>query len=101
MKEVVEFNGKHHLQFNSIYVCTQKVAGDRHGLTEQLQNTGIAGLGFLVSQNSVGSMECGGGGGNRSSAERQRRVEESDNLEEEEEEEEEEDVVPGHWDLDI
>ena len=60
-------DGKRHLQFNAMYVCTMKVAKkDRHGLTTQPQNTGITDFsGFLGSQNSVGSMERRGGDGDR------------------------------------
>ena len=63
-----------------MYVCMVQFAGEKHGLTAQPQNAGIANFSFLGSQNSVGSIEHGGRGGNRSNAERQRRVEESDNL---------------------
>ena len=36
-KETVFYRGKHHVQFNSMYVCTLKVAGERHGITAQAQ----------------------------------------------------------------
>ncbi len=47
-----------------MYVCTLKVAKDRHGLTAQPEDAGIADFGFLGSQNST-SMECGGRAGER------------------------------------
>ena len=59
-KEVVEYKDKLHQQFNSMYVVTLKVAGERHGLTSQPKKGGIADFGFLGSQNSADS---GGGGG--------------------------------------
>jgi hypothetical protein len=65
MKETVIFHGKKHMQFNSMYVCTLKVAGDRHGKQAQPQRGGIADFGFLRSQDSVPSDHGGGGGGGR------------------------------------
>jgi hypothetical protein len=43
-KEAVEDKGKSQIQFNPMYVCTLKVAEDRHGLTLQLQGRGNRGL---------------------------------------------------------
>ena len=87
-KETVHYRGKEHIQFNSMYVCTLKVAGERHGITSQAQRGGIIDFGFLGSQNSA-SIDRGGGGGDRANTpEQQGRVEESDDSSEEEEEEE-------------
>ena len=87
-KETVLYNGKHHIQFNSMYVCTLKVAGERHGITAQAQRGGIVDFGFLGSQNSA-SIDRGGGGGNGGNTEQQGgMVEESDDSSEEDEEEE-------------
>jgi len=44
-KQKVTFRGKAHMQFNCMYVCTLKVANDRHGLTAQPENAGIADFG--------------------------------------------------------
>jgi hypothetical protein len=60
----VYYDKKEHIQFNTMYVCTLKVAKDRHGLQKQPEDTGIADFGFLGSQNSA-SMECGGRAGER------------------------------------
>ncbi len=38
-----------------MYVCTLKVAGDRHGLTLQPKKGGIVDFGFVGSQNSAAS----------------------------------------------
>jgi hypothetical protein len=61
-KETVFYKGKDHIQFNSMYVCTLKVAGERHSITAQAQRGGIVDFGFLGSQNSA-SIDRGGGGG--------------------------------------
>jgi hypothetical protein len=58
-KETVLYKGKQHVQFNSMYVCTLKVAGERHGITAQAQRGGIVDFG---SQNSA-SIDRGGRGG--------------------------------------
>ena len=63
MKQKVTFNGKTHMQFNSMYVCRLKVANDRHGLTAQPKNVGIADFGFRGSQSSTEVDRGGGGGG--------------------------------------
>ena len=84
------YKGKHHIQFNSMYVCTLKVAGERHGITAQAQRGGIIDFGFLGSQNSA-SIDRGGGGGdggNNAALEQQGRVEESEGSSEEEDEDE-------------
>jgi hypothetical protein len=60
----VYYDKKEHIQFNTMYVCTLKVAKDRHGLTAQPEDAGIANFGFLGSQNST-SMERGGRAGER------------------------------------
>ena len=69
-KQKVHCNGKTHMQFNCMYVCTLKVAIDRHGLTAQPTNAGIADFGFLGSQDSAeadrGGGGSGGGGGGKS-----------------------------------
>jgi hypothetical protein len=62
-KQKVTFNGKTHMQINSMYVCRLKVANDRHGLTAQPKNAGIADFGFLGSQSSAEVDRGGGGGG--------------------------------------
>ena len=82
-KETMLYNGNHHIQFNSMYVCTLKVAG-------QAQREGIVDFGFLGSQNSA-SIDRGGGGGdggNNAALEQQGRVEESEESSEEEDEDE-------------
>jgi hypothetical protein len=68
-KETVFYKGKQHVQFNSMYVCTLKVAGERHGITAQAQRGEIIDLGFLGSQNSA-SIGRGGGGGDGENAAR-------------------------------
>jgi hypothetical protein len=40
-KETVLYKCKQHVQFNSMYVCMLKVAGERHGITAQAQRGGI------------------------------------------------------------
>ncbi len=60
----VYYDKKEHIQFNMMYVCTLKVAKNRHGLQKQPEDAGIADFGFLGSQNSA-SMECGGTAGER------------------------------------
>jgi hypothetical protein len=60
-KQKVTFNGKMHMQFNSMYVCWLKVANNRHGLTAQPTNAGIVDFGFLGSQ-SKAEVDHGGGG---------------------------------------
>jgi len=89
-KEIVYYKGKEHIQFNSMYVCTLKVAGERHGITAQVQRGGIVDFGFLGSQNSA-SIDRGGGGGDGGNAapEQQRRVEESEDSSEDEDEDNE------------
>ncbi len=86
-KETVFYKGKQHVQFNSMYVCTLKVAGERHGITAQAQRGEIVDFRFLGSQNSA-SIDCGGGGGDGGNAapEQQGRVEESENSSSSEEE---------------
>ena len=49
-----------------MYVCWLKVANDRHGLTAQPTNAGIADFGFLGSQSSA-EVDRGGGGDGGSS----------------------------------
>ena len=63
MKQKVTFNGKTHMQFNSMYVCRLNVANDPHGLMAQPKNAGIADFGFLGSQSSTEVDRGGGGGG--------------------------------------
>ena len=88
-KETVFYKGKQHVQFNSMYVCTLKVANEQHGITAQAQRGEIIDFGFLGSQNSA-SIDRGGGGGDRGNAalEQQGRVEESDDSSEDEDEDE-------------
>ena len=89
-KETVLYKGKHRIQFNSMYVCTLKVASERHGIMAQAQRGGIVDFGFLGSQNSA-SIDRGGGGGNggnNAALEQQGRVEKSEELSEEEDEDE-------------
>ena len=45
-KKKVSFAGTRHMQFNCMYVVTLKVATDRHALTAQPTNTGIADFGL-------------------------------------------------------
>ncbi len=72
-----------------MYVCTVKVAGERHGITAQAQRGDIVDFGFLGSQNSA-SIDRGGGGGDGGNAvpEQQGREEESEDSSEEEDEDE-------------
>jgi hypothetical protein len=88
-KDTVLYNSKHHIQFISMYVCTLKVAGERHGITAQAQRGGIVDFGFLGSQNSA-SIDRGGRGGDGGNAalEQQGMVEESEDLSEEEDKDE-------------
>ena len=58
-KQKVTFVGKMHMQFNCMYVCTVRVATDRHGLTAQPKNAGFADIGFLESSAEA---DRGGGG---------------------------------------
>ena len=62
MKETVLYKGTQHVQFNSMYVCMLKVAGEQHGIMAQAQRGEIVDWGFLGSQNSA-SIDRGGGGG--------------------------------------
>ncbi|KAL3779656.1 hypothetical protein ACHAW5_003655 [Stephanodiscus triporus] len=55
----VMWTGKAHMQFNCMYVCTLKVATDRHVLTSQPKNAGFADFGFLESSAEA---DRGGGG---------------------------------------
>jgi hypothetical protein len=71
-----------------MYVCTLKVAGERHGITAQAQRGGIVDFGFLGSQNSASIDRGGGDGGNNAALEQQGRVEESEESSEEEDEDE-------------
>ena len=88
-KETVLYKGKQHVQFNSMYVCTLKVANEQHGITAQAQRGEIIDFGFLGSQNSA-SIDSGGGGGDGGNAapEQQGRVEESEDSSEDEDENE-------------
>jgi hypothetical protein len=54
--KVVHYNGRNHIQFNSMYVTTLKVAKDCHTLTLGLKFARIAKFG------DVGSLKCYGGG---------------------------------------
>ncbi len=82
-KETVLYNGKKHIQFDSMYICT-KVVGDRHGITAQAQRGGVVDFGFQGSQNSA-SIDRGGGdaaaaGGN--TGQQKRVLEDSDDMSE-------------------
>ena len=72
--EKVFYKGKDHVQFNSMYVCTLKVAGNRHGITAQPKRRDIVNFGFLGSQESASSNRGGGVDGEA----RGKRVEESE-----------------------
>ena len=76
-------------QFNSMYVCTLKVAGKQHGIMAQVQRGGNVDFCFLGSQNSA-SIDRGGGGGDGGNAapEQQGRVKESEDSSAEEDEDE-------------
>jgi hypothetical protein len=58
--KVVHYDSQDHIQFNSMYVTTLKVAKDRHTLTLGPKFTGIAKFG------DVRSIKRNGGGGSRS-----------------------------------
>jgi hypothetical protein len=88
-KETVLYKGKQHVQFNSMYVCTLKVASERHGITAQAQRGEIIDFGFLGSQNSAPIDRGGGGGGGGNAAPEQQgrvEVEESEDSSEDEDE---------------
>ncbi len=63
------YHDKKHIQFNTMYVCTMKVAKNRHSLTAQPEDAGIVDFGFLGSQKHCihqawrQSWQEGGGGG--------------------------------------
>jgi hypothetical protein len=57
--KVVHYEGRDHIQFNSMYVTTLKVAKDCHTLTLGPKFAGIAKFG------DVGSLKCNGGDGGR------------------------------------
>ncbi len=57
--KVVHYEGRDHIQFNSMYVMTLKVAKDCHTLTLGPKFAGIAKFG------DVGLLKCDGGGGGR------------------------------------
>jgi len=80
--EKVFYKGKDHMQFNSMYVCTLKVAGDRHGITAQPKRGDTVDFGFLGSQESASSNRGSGVDGEA----RGERVEESDESSESEDE---------------
>ena len=63
-KQKVTFGGIAHMQFNCMYVCTLRVANDRHGLTAQPKNAGIADFSFLDSAEADRGGGGGGSGGN-------------------------------------
>ncbi len=65
-----------------MYVCTLKVAGDRHGITAQPKRGDIVDFGFLGSQESVSSNHGAGVGGEA----RGKRVKESKESSESEDE---------------
>ena len=80
-KETVLYNGRKHIQFDSMYVCTLKVVGNWHGITAQVKRGGVVDFGFQGSQNSA-SIDRGGGGGDGGNAAPEQqggRVEESEN----------------------
>jgi hypothetical protein len=52
----VLYKGKHHVQFISMYVCTLKVAGDRHSILAQAKRGDIVDFGFLGSQERAPSI---------------------------------------------
>ncbi len=83
-KETVLYKGKQHVQFNSMNVCTLKVAGKRHGITAQMQRGEIVDFGFLGSQTSGG----GGSDGGNAAPEQQGRVEEFEDSSEDEDKDE-------------
>ncbi len=57
--KVVHYEGRDHIQFNSMYVTTLKVAKDHHTLTLGPKFAGIAKFG------DAGSLKCDGSGGGR------------------------------------
>jgi hypothetical protein len=57
--KVVHYKGRDHIQFNSMYVTTLKVAKDCHTLTSGPKFAGITEFG------NVRSLKCNGGGGGR------------------------------------
>ena len=62
-KKKVWWAGKAHMQFNCMYVCTLKVANDRHDLTAKPKSAGFADFGFLESS-AEADRSGGGHGGN-------------------------------------
>ena len=88
-KETMLYNGKKHIQFDLVYVCTLKVVGDQHGITAQAQRGGVVDFGFQGSQNSA-SINHGGGdaaatGGN--TGQQGRVLEDSNDTSDDDEEE--------------
>ena len=81
-KEMVLYKGKHHIQLNSMYVCTLKVAGNQHSISVQAKRGDIVDFGILGSQESASIDRRGGRGGGEDVAgverERVQEVKESD-----------------------
>jgi hypothetical protein len=50
MKVRVYYDKKEQIQYNTMYVCSLKVAKDRHGLQKQPEYAGIADLGRLLRE---------------------------------------------------
>ncbi len=81
-KEKVFYKGKDHFHFNSMCVCTLKVAGNRHGIMAQPKRGDIVNFGFLGSQESASS-NLGGGVGREARGERVEYYKELSELEDE------------------
>ena len=59
----VRYEGTDHIQFDSMYVCTLKVATSRHSRVRATKDAGIAAFGKNKREGQSGSGSGGGGGG--------------------------------------
>jgi hypothetical protein len=65
-ERTVHFQGRDHIQFDSMYVCTLKVAESRHSRVRATKDAGNAAFGKLKHDHSSGGSngnDDGGGGG--------------------------------------
>ena len=61
--KTVRYQGRDHIQFDSMYVCTLKVAESRHSRVRATKDAGIAAFGKRERGGGGGSGDGGGGGG--------------------------------------
>jgi hypothetical protein len=62
-ERTVHFQGRDHIQFDSMYVCTLKVAESRHSRVRAIKDAGIAAFGKHKRDHSSGGGNGDGGGG--------------------------------------